>query len=99
MRSHGEAITMARGGSSRLPVGIIWATLLLAAFAGDLVSPASSQSSSPTPSPNKTAAAVSQRRAKCQHPADPLRRHAECIDEDFDWDETLAGAWNGLRLR
>src|SRR6202020_445699 len=94
MRSHGEAITMARGGSSLLPVNTIGVTLLLTAFAGGLVSPASSQSSSPT----KTGA-VSHRSAKCKHPADPLRRHAECIDEDFDLDETLAGAWNGIRLR
>jgi porin len=85
---------MARGGSSRLPVSTMWVTLLLTAFAGGLVSPASSQSSSPT----KTGA-VSHRSAKCKHPADPLRRHAECIDEDFDLDETLAGAWNGIRLR
>jgi hypothetical protein len=94
---------MARGGCSRLPVTIIWVTLLLAAFAGGLVSPAVSQSPGPSPGPipsqTKTAAAVHHRSAKCQHPADPLRRHAECINEDFDLDETLAGAWNGLRVR
>jgi hypothetical protein len=85
---------MAGGGSSCLPISIVWVTLLLTAFAGGLVSPAASQS----PSQTKSAAAV-HRSAKCQHPADPLRRHAECIDEDFDWDETLAGAWNGVRGR
>src|ERR1700722_13672840 len=99
MRSHGEAIIMARGVSSRLPVSIIWATLLHTAFAGGLVSPAVSKSPGPAPSQAKTAATASHRSAKCQHPADPLRRHAECIDEDFDLDETLAGAWNGLRRR
>lgn len=93
---------MARGGSSCLPVSIIRVTLLFTAFAGGLVSPAASQSPSPLPgpTPNQTKAAAAVRRsAKCQHPADPLRRHAECIDEDFDLDETLAGAWNGIRLR
>jgi carbohydrate-selective porin OprB len=83
---------MARG-SHRRPVSVAWVTLLLTAFAGGLVSPAASQS----PGPTKTSAAVRHRNAKCQHPADPLRRHAECIDEDFDLDETLAGAWNGIR--
>jgi porin len=94
---------MARDGSSRLPVSIIWATLLHTAFAGGLVSPAVSQSPVPSPGPApsqaNTAATASHRSAKCQHPADPLRRHAECIDEDFDLDETLAGAWNGLRVK
>jgi hypothetical protein len=102
MRSHGEAITMARGGSTRLRVSIIWVTLLLTAFNGGLVSPAASQSPSPSPGPTPSqtkAAAAVHRSANCQHPADPLRRHAECIDEDFDLDETLGGAWNGIRLR
>ena len=93
---------MARGGSSSLPIRIIWGTLLLTAFAGGLVLPAASQSPGPSPAPSasqtKSAAAI-HRSAKCQHPADPLRRHAECIDEDFDWDETFAGAWNGVRKR
>jgi carbohydrate-selective porin OprB len=44
-------------------------------------------------------AGVAVRNVKCQHPADPLRRHADCIDEDFDWDETLAGGWSGIRVR
>jgi porin len=84
---------MTRGGPHRRPVSIAWVMLLLAAFAGDLVSPAASQS----PGQTGTSVAMSRRNAKCQHPADPLRRHAECIDEDFDLDETLAGAWNGIR--
>jgi carbohydrate-selective porin OprB len=91
---------MERGGPSLLPIGIVWATLLLTAFAGGLVSPAASQTPGPAPAPHpgqtKSAAAV-HRSAKCQHPADPLRRHAECIDQDFEWDETLAGAWNPMR--
>jgi carbohydrate-selective porin OprB len=93
---------MARGGSSCLPISIIWVTLLLTAFAGGLVLPAASQSPSPSPGspPSQTkSAAAAHRSAKCQHPADPLRRHAECIDEDFDWDETLAGTWNPMRKR
>jgi carbohydrate-selective porin OprB len=34
---------------------------------------------------------------KCRHPADPHRRQYDCDDEDFDWDETLAGGWNDIR--
>jgi carbohydrate-selective porin OprB len=34
---------------------------------------------------------------KCRHPADPHRRHNACDDQDFDWDETLAGGWNDIR--
>jgi porin len=94
---------MVGSGSSRLPVSIARVALLLAAFAGGLILPAASQSPSPSPgaAPNQTnpLAAVRHRSAKCQHPADPLRRHAACIDEDFDLDETLAGAWNGIRQR
>jgi porin len=33
------------------------------------------------------------------HPADPHRRHTRCKDEDFDWDETLAGSLSGVRAR
>ena len=34
---------------------------------------------------------------RCRHPADPHRRHHACDDQDFDWDETLAGGWNDIR--
>jgi carbohydrate-selective porin OprB len=34
---------------------------------------------------------------RCRHPADPRRRHHACDDQDFDWDETLAGGWNDIR--
>ncbi len=36
-------------------------------------------------------------RIQCRHPADPHRRHHACDDQDFDWDETLAGGWNDIR--
>jgi carbohydrate-selective porin OprB len=38
-----------------------------------------------------------QRDFRCRHPADPRRRHHACDDQDFDWDETLAGGWNEIR--
>jgi porin len=38
-----------------------------------------------------------QRDFRCRHPADPHRRHYVCDDQDFDWDETLAGGWNDIR--
>jgi carbohydrate-selective porin OprB len=38
-----------------------------------------------------------QRDFRCRHPADPRRRHHACDDQDFDWDETLAGGWNDIR--
>ena len=41
--------------------------------------------------------AATQLRLKCRHPADPHRRQFACADEDFDWDETLAGGWNDIR--
>jgi carbohydrate-selective porin OprB len=34
---------------------------------------------------------------KCRHPADPHRRQYNCDNQDFDWDETLAGGWNDIR--
>jgi carbohydrate-selective porin OprB len=34
---------------------------------------------------------------RCRHPADPRRRHHDCDNQDFDWDETLAGGWNDIR--
>jgi hypothetical protein len=93
---------MACGGSGCLPIGLVWGTLLLTVFAGALVSPAASQSPSPSPAPPPgqiKPTATCHRSAKYQHPADPLRRHAECIDEEFDWDETFAGAWSPMRKR
>ena len=41
--------------------------------------------------------ASTQRDFRCRHPADPHRRHYACDDQDFDWDETLAGGWNDVR--
>ena len=38
-----------------------------------------------------------QQNFRCKHPADPRRRHHACDDQDFDWDETLAGGWNDIR--
>jgi carbohydrate-selective porin OprB len=37
------------------------------------------------------------RKFKCRHPANPHRQQIACHDEEFDWDETLAGGWNDLR--
>ncbi len=41
--------------------------------------------------------ASTQRDFRCRHPADPRRRRHACDDQDFDWDETLAGGWNDIR--
>ena len=93
---------MARGGSSCLPVSIIRVTLLFTAFAGGLFRRRLRNRQARClgrPQTRPKQLLRFRRSAKCQHPADPLRRHAECIDEDFDWDETLAGAWNGIRKR
>jgi hypothetical protein len=38
-----------------------------------------------------------ERKFNCRHPANPHRRQLGCADEDFDWDETLAGGWNDIR--
>jgi porin len=38
-----------------------------------------------------------QLKLKCRHPADPHRRQYNCDNQDFDWDETLAGGWNDIR--
>jgi porin len=37
------------------------------------------------------------RKFNCLHPANPHRRQLGCADQDFDWDETLAGGWNDIR--
>src|SRR5664280_289929 len=37
------------------------------------------------------------RKLKCRHPADPNKRRFGCKDEDYDWEETLAGDWAGAR--
>jgi carbohydrate-selective porin OprB len=47
-----------------------------------------------TPQTNQVSA---QHKFNCHHPADPHRRQLGCNDEDFDWDETLAGGWNDIR--
>jgi porin len=41
--------------------------------------------------------ASTQLKLKCRHPADPHRRQYNCDNQDFDWDETLAGGWNDVR--
>jgi carbohydrate-selective porin OprB len=59
------------------------------------------QVQSPTPSSAQTAASGSassqQDDLRCEHPADPHRRHHGCEEENFGWDETVAGGWNGIR--
>jgi porin len=42
-------------------------------------------------------AAAKQRKLKCQHPANPNKRRFGCKNEDYDWEETLAGDWDGAR--
>jgi porin len=41
--------------------------------------------------------ASTQLKLKCRHPADPHRRQYNCDNQEFDWDETLAGGWNDIR--
>jgi carbohydrate-selective porin OprB len=48
------------------------------------------QTTTPNPAPT-------QPRFECRHPANPHRRPCVCNDEDFDWDETLAGGWSEVR--
>ncbi|MEI9979746.1 MAG: carbohydrate porin [Edaphobacter sp.] len=38
-----------------------------------------------------------QHKFDCHRPADPHRRQHGCNDEDFGWDETLAGGWDKIR--
>jgi carbohydrate-selective porin OprB len=38
-----------------------------------------------------------QDKLNCQHPANPHRRQRGCNDEEFDWDQTLAGNWDHVR--
>ena len=40
---------------------------------------------------------VKPRKLKCQHPANPNKRRFGCKNEDYDWEETLAGDWAGSR--
>jgi porin len=75
--------------SGRRYRSIFWATICLALLNGS--SAVYAQQTQPASAVAKT------RSLHCQHPADPRRRHSGCIDEDFDWDESLAGEWNGLR--
>jgi carbohydrate-selective porin OprB len=65
--------------------------LLLACFAACLLPAASGQQ---TAAANQASAA---RKFNCRHPADPHRRQLSCDNQDFDWDETLAGGWNKIR--
>jgi porin len=46
------------------------------------------------PSSSQTA---QQNSIECQRPADPHRRQRTCNDQDFGWDETLAGQWDKVR--
>jgi porin len=41
--------------------------------------------------------APAERKFDCRHPANPHRRRLGCNDQDFGWDETLAGGWNDIR--
>jgi len=38
-----------------------------------------------------------ERKFGCNHPANPRRRQRSCNDQDFGWDETLAGEWDAVR--
>lgn len=56
--------------------------------------PASSRPPSP---PSAQASSTPARTFQCPHPADPRRRQHGCNEQDFDWDETLAGGWDKVR--
>ena len=58
-------------------------------------SPVAGSSSQPEAAP--TPANGKQRKLKCQHAANPNQRRFGCKDEDYDWEETLAGDWAGAR--
>jgi porin len=62
-----------------------------AAFLLAAAAPAGGQQTTPA---NPTSAT---RKFDCRHPANPHRRRLGCDDQDFDWDETLAGGWNDIR--
>lgn len=68
-----------------------WLVLACAAVCLLAVGPAGGQQ---TTTPNPASAA---RKFSCGHPANPHRRQRGCDDQDFDWDETLAGGWNDIR--
>ena len=70
--------------------------------------PTATSAFQPSPAPQEPAAdsasteappqaAPSQRKLKCQHPANPNKRRFGCKNEDYDWEETLAQDWAGLR--
>jgi len=55
--------------------------------------PSSSASQMPSPVPANT----SQHKLNCPHPANPNKRRFDCKTEPYEWEETLAGDWNGAR--
>src|SRR5450755_9233 len=64
-----------------------------------------SESASATDAPNRLPtdtqtlppATAKQRKLNCPHPANPNKRRFGCKVESYDWEETLAGDWNGAR--
>ncbi len=67
--------------------------LILGAWAGVCLLAALSPAANgqQTPTPNQVS------KIQCRHPADPHRRQRGCNNEDFGWDETLAGGWTEVR--
>jgi carbohydrate-selective porin OprB len=57
------------------------------------IAPAPTRAQQPTAAPPAT----QQNSLECQRPADPHRRQSSCNDQDFGWDETLAGEWDKVR--
>jgi porin len=75
---------------SLIPYVIVWIGICLLAASY----PASGQQTQHTTAPNQ---ASPQPKFGCGRPADPRRRQQACNDEDFLFDETLAGGWNNIR--
>jgi carbohydrate-selective porin OprB len=73
---------------SRMPIAWIGVCLLATTY------PANGQQTQPTTASRQ---ASTQPKFGCGHPADPRRRQQACNDEDFFFDETLAGGWNNIR--
>lgn len=72
-----------------------WSVLLVAQNSAP-----SGQTQTPGPSTHQqtpTSTVIRARKLNCQHPANPSKRRFGCKDEDFDWEETLTGDWNGAR--
>lgn len=60
--------------------------------------PAQTQTPTPPQQPQTPASPnAKQRKANCQHPANPGKSRFGCKDEDFAWDEALTADWNGAR--